>query len=91
MKHNDICVKLVLVLSPPSPHLSKESASAIFFLMEEFTDTPFTTSALPCQIAFCQSAPLLPSATRQQHIMGYWWEGSTSTATPPSASVDVVG
>ena len=40
---------------------------------------------------FCQIAPLLPSATQQQNVMGYWWEGSTSIATPPTSASDVVG
>ena len=28
------------------------------------------------------SVPLLPSVTWQQHVTGYWWEGSTSTVIP---------
>ena len=35
-------------------------------------------------------APLLPYVTRQQHVMGYWWEGSTSTAIPPMSASDTV-
>uniref|UniRef100_A0A669PMI5 Ribose-phosphate pyrophosphokinase 2 n=6 Tax=Galloanserae TaxID=1549675 RepID=A0A669PMI5_PHACC len=39
-----------------------------------------------------QTAPLPPSVTRQQHVTGYWWEGSASTAVPPtSASPSVPG
>ena len=30
---------------------------------------PFASYALPCQTHFCQSAPLLPSITQQQHGM----------------------
>ena len=41
-------------------------------------------------MAFCQSAHLLPSLTQQQNIMGYWWEGSTSTAIPPTSASDTV-
>ena len=48
------------------------------------------TAWLACQTA-CQTAPLLPSVTRQQHGTGYWWEGSTSTAVPPPSASDVVG
>ena len=49
----------------------------------------FASSALPCQTPFCQSAPLLPSVTRQQHVMGYWWEGPTSTtAILPTSDSD---
>ena len=39
----------------------------------------------------CQTAPLLPSVTRQQHAMGYWWEGLTPTAAPPTFASDVAG
>ena len=45
----------------------------------------FASHALPYQMSFCQTAPLVPSVTEQQHVMGYWWKGSTSTAAPPSA------
>ena len=44
-------------------------------------------SILLCQTPFCQTAPLLPSATRQQNIMEYWWEGSTPTAVPPTVAL----
>ena len=37
--------------------------------------------ALPPQTSFCQTAPLLPSVTWQQHVKGYWQEGWTSTAS----------
>ena len=46
---------------------------------------PFISSSLPCQMPFCQTAPLLPSVKQQQNVMGHWWEGSTSTAS------DIVG
>jgi len=39
---------------------------------------------------FCQTAPLLPSVTRQQNVMEYWWEGSASTAIPPPSASDVI-
>ena len=42
-------------------------------------------------MTFCQSAPLLPSVTEQQHVMGYWWEGSISNAVPLISTSDVVG
>ena len=38
----------------------------------------------------CQTAPLLPSVTWQQHGMGYRWEGSTSTVIPPTSTYDIV-
>ena len=45
----------------------------------------FTSHALPCQMPFGQTAPLLPSVTQQQNITEYWWEGSASTAIPPTS------
>jgi len=50
----------------------------------------FASYALPCQTPFSQTAPLLPSVTWQQHVTGYWWEGSTSTAIPPTSTSDVM-
>jgi len=38
---------------------------------------------------FYQTAPLLPSVTRQQHTVEYWQEGSTSTAIPPASAYDI--
>ena len=46
---------------------------------------------LPCQTPFCHTAPLLPPVTRQQNVMGYWQEGSASTAVPPPSDSDMVG
>ena len=51
----------------------------------------FASYTYPCQTLLCQTAPLLPSVTRQQHVMGYWWEGSISTAIPPTSTSDDVG
>ena len=51
----------------------------------------FISYILPCQTPFCQTAPLLPSVTWRQCVMGYWWEGSASTAIPPTSASDVVG
>ena len=39
---------------------------------------PFASCVLPCQIPFCQTAPLLPPVAQQQNVM----EHSTSTAIP---------
>jgi len=50
----------------------------------------FVPYALPCQMPFCQASPLLPSVTWQQNAMGYWWEGSASTAIPPTSTSDVM-
>ena len=49
------------------------------------------SSALPCQMPFCQTAPLLPSVTQQQNVLEYWQEGSTSTAVRPTSASDTVG
>ena len=35
----------------------------------------FVLYVLPCQMSFCQTAPLLPSVTQLQHVTAYWWEG----------------
>ena len=37
------------------------------------------------------TAPLLPSVTWQHDAKEYWWEGSTSTAIPPTSASDIVG
>jgi len=40
----------------------------------------------------CQTAaiPLLPSVTKEQNVMEYWWEGSVSPAIPPTSTSDVM-
>jgi len=43
-----------------------------------------------CQTPFCQIAPLLPSVAWQQNVGEYWWEGSTSTAKPPTSATDMM-
>ena len=48
-----------------------------------------TSYTFPCQMPFCQTAPLLPSVTRQQHVMECWWQGSASTAIPPTSTSDI--
>jgi len=45
---------------------------------------PFASFALPCQVPFCQTSPLLPFVTQQQNITESWWKHSTSTAIPPA-------
>lgn len=34
--------------------------------------------------AICQTAPLVPSLTQQQNVVGYWHKGSASTAIQPT-------
>jgi len=54
-----------------------------FFLHRGITLHTFSSYALPCQTPFCQTVLLLQSVIWQPNVMEYWWEGSTSTATPP--------
>ena len=61
-----------------------------FFRMGEFSGT-FALYALPCQTPFYQTAPVLSSVTQQQNVKGYWWEGSTSTAVPPTSATYIMG
>ena len=42
-------------------------------------------------MSFCQTAPLLPSVTQQQHVMEERQEGLTSTAMPATSTSDVMG
>ena len=49
------------------------------------------SSALPYQMPFCQTVPLLPSVTSQQNVMEYWQEGSASTAITPTPASEIVG
>ena len=62
-----------------------------FFACGGIQSHPFVWYALACQSPYCQTAPLLPSVTWQQHIMEYWWEGATSTAIPPVSVSDTLG
>ena len=72
--------------------LHKRSASANecqwvpFFPHEGIQWHTSVSYVLPCQMPFCQTAPLLPSVTVKQNVLEYWWEGSSSTAIPPFAS-----
>lgn len=62
--------------------------AAIFFHMKVFIlhDRVICISTLDI---FYQT--LLPSVTRQQNVEKYWWEGSTSSITPPASASDVLG
>ena len=53
--------------------------------------TPLFSHALPCQMPFCHTAPLLPSVAWQQNVTEYSWEGSTFTAVTPTFISDVMG
>ena len=62
-----------------------------FFLHGGIQCHTFAPNTLPCQTPFCQTAPLLPFVTQQQHVVEYWWEYSSSTAISPTSTSDVVG
>ena len=62
-----------------------------FFPHEEIQCHTFASYTLPCQTRFCETAPLLPSVMQQQHVAEHWWEGSISTAVPPTSTSDTVG
>ena len=49
------------------------------------------SSVLPCQMPFCQTAPLLPSVMQQQHATECMWEGSAPTAIPATSASDNIG
>lgn len=63
---------------------------AIFSIWKEFSDTPLFHYVLPCQMPFCQTAPLLPPVAWQQYVTEYYCEGPTSTAIPPTFVSDVM-
>ena len=62
-----------------------------FFHMEEFSDTPLLHTHFHVRLRSVRPSALLPSVTQQQNVMAYWWEGSTSTAIPPTSIPDIVG
>jgi len=63
-----------------------ECQGVVFFLHGGNPRHTCASDALPCQTPFCQTAPLLPSVTQQQHEIEYCCDGSTSTAIPPTSS-----
>ena len=71
--------------------LTNVSRCLFFFLLGGIQWYTLVSSALPCQMPFCQTAPLQPSVTWQQNLMGYCWDGSTSAAVTPTSTSDVMG
>ena len=63
------------------------NVNGCIFFLHGISSHTFAPYALPCQMPFYRTAPLLPSVTQQQNTMGYWWKGSTSTATSASDTV----
>jgi len=51
----------------------------------------FASYVLPSQTPLCHTALFLPSVSWQQNVMEYQWEGSTSTAIPPTSIPNVLG
>ena len=51
----------------------------------------FVSKALSCQIPFCHTAPLLTFCCCVTEGTGYWWEGSNSTAVPPTSTPNTGG
>ena len=85
------CAHIHCSISINVQQVSMNVSGMSFFCMEELNTTPLLHPHFHVSDAFCQTAPLLPSVTRQQNVMGYRWEGSTSIATPPTSASDVVG
>jgi len=69
----------------------KDSQWVPFFPHEGIQLHVFTSYALPCQLPFCQTAPLLPPVAQQQTVTEYSWDGSTSTVVLPTPASDVMG
>ena len=63
----------------------------LFFLHGGIQFHTFASYALPCQMPFCHTTPLLPSVTHWQNVMECWWEGSAPTAIPPTSASHTVG
>jgi len=61
-----------------------------FFPHGEIQFHTFASSALPCQMPFCQTAPLLSSVEWQQNVKEYWQEGSASTAIQPTLWANII-
>ena len=85
-------------MHPPPPHCAhihclfsinlQEASTSVsgchFFLHGGIQPRTFASATLPCQMPFCQTAPLLPSVTQEQNIKEHWQEGSTSIAISPT-------
>jgi len=57
-------------------------STAAYFLCGEIQWHTFASSTFPCE---------MPSVARQQNVMEYCWESSTSTAIPSTSASDVMG
>jgi len=88
--HHPHCLT-VLTSTVWSPSVFNKCQWVPFFLNGGIQWRTFSSWALPCQMPLCQTAPLLPSVTWQQHVMGYWQEASTSSAIWSAYASGVVG
>jgi len=64
-----------------------------FFHKEEFSGTPFLHTHFHVRCHFVglpYAFYLLPSVAQQRNVVGYSWEGSVSTAIPPTSTSDVI-
>jgi len=66
--------------------VSMNASGCRFFLHRRIQLYHFASYVFPCQMPFCQAAPLLPSVTGWQNVMEYWWEGLTSTVIPSTST-----
>ena len=85
-----------LLCSHPLFVLHKSSESIIecqwhiFFCTKEL-NCGLLPRVFPCQMPFCQNAPLLLLAAQQQKVTEYWCECSTSIAMLPTFTSDIMG
>jgi len=81
-RHHSLCSNPLFGLRKCSVSVN-EYQWAPFFPYGGVQTQTFATYVFSCQTSLCQTAPLLPSVTQQQNVMGYWQEGSASTAISP--------
>jgi len=70
-------------------NVQQVSLGAIFSSWRNSVSHIFALYVFPCPMPFCQAAPLLSLVACQQYVMEYWWEGSASTAIPPTSASDI--
>ena len=84
------CTHTHCLVSTNVPQASMNVNGCHFFPHGGIQWHTFASSILSCQPPFCQTAPQLLSVIWQQHVMEYWWEGSTSTAIQSTSTSDIV-
>ena len=89
MESNFHCAHTLCLLSKNIPMHQWMSMGAILSSWRNSVP-PLCSIFTPMSDAILSYCPLLPSVTQQQHAMEYWWEGSTSTAIPPTSASDTV-